>query len=134
MRSELVYQLALTLVPNVGAVQAKILLQHCEAEEIFHAKRSYLEKIEGIGPIRAASIAAFHDFSKAEDEIRFIEKFGIKTLFLTDKDYPKRLLNCCDSPTLLYYKGTADLNASKIIAIIGTRSHTEYGKQVTETL
>ncbi|MES1221692.1 MAG: DNA-processing protein DprA, partial [Bacteroidota bacterium] len=47
---------------------------------------------------------------------------------------PKRLLNCYDSPTLLYYKGTADLNASKIVAIIGTRSHTDYGKQVTEKL
>jgi len=134
MSSELVYQLALTLVPNIGAVQAKLLLQHCEAEEIFHAKKSYLEKIEGIGPIRAASIAAFNDFSKAEEEIKFIGQYKIKPLFLTDKDYPQRLLNCYDSPTLLYYKGPADLNASKIIAIIGTRSHTDYAKQVTEKL
>ncbi len=134
MNSELLYQLALTLVPNIGPVQAKILLQHCEAEEIFHAKKTFLEKIEGIGPIRAASITSFRDFSEAEEEIKFIEKYKIKTLFLTDKDYPQRLLNCYDSPTLLYYKGTADLNASKIIAIIGTRSHTDYAKQVTEKL
>lgn len=134
MNSELLYQLALTLVPNIGPVQAKILLQHCEAEEIFHAKKTFLEKIEGIGPIRAASITSFRDFSEAEEEIKFIEKYKIKTLFLTDKDYPQRLLNCYDSPSLLYYKGTADLNASKIIAIIGTRSHTDYAKQVTEKL
>jgi DNA processing protein len=134
MNSELLYQLSLTLIPNIGPVQAKILLQHCNAEEIFHAKKSYLENIEGIGPIRAASIAAFKDFSKAEEEIKFIEKYKIKTLFLTDKDYPKRLLNCYDSPTLLYYKGEADLNASKIIAIIGTRSQTDYAKQVTDKL
>ena len=43
-------------------------------------------------------------------------------------------MNCYDSPTLLFYKGDADLNASKIIAIIGTRNHTEYGKQQTEKL
>jgi DNA processing protein len=85
-------------------------------------------------PIRAASIAAFKDFSTAEEEIKFIEKYKIKTLFLTDKDYPQRLLNCYDSPTLLYYKGEADLNASKIVAVIGTRSHTDYAKQVTEKL
>ena len=131
---DLLYQLSLTLIPNIGPVQAKILLQHCNAEEIFHAKKSYLENIEGIGPVRAASIAAYKDFSKAEEEIKFIEKYKIKTLFLTDKDYPQRLLNCYDSPTLLYYKGEADLNASKIIAIIGTRSHTDYAKQVTEKL
>ena len=134
MTNDLLYQVALTLVPNIGPVQAKILLQHCEAEEVFHAKRSYLEKIEGIGPVRADSIVAFHDFDKAEEEIKFIEKYKIKPLFLTDKDYPKRLLNCYDSPTLLYYKGEADLNASKIIAIIGTRSHTDYAKQVTEKI
>ena len=131
---DLSYQLSLTLIPNIGPVQAKILLQHCNAGEIFHAKKSYLEKIEGIGPIRAASIAAFKDFSKAEEEIKFIEKYKIKPLFITDKDYPKRLLNCYDSPTLLYYKGGADLNVSKIVAIIGTRSHTDYAKQVTEKL
>lgn len=131
---DLLYQLSLTLIPNIGPVQAKILLQHCNAEEIFHAKKSYLENIEGIGPIRATSIVSFKDFSKAEEEIKFIEKYKIKTLFLTDKDYPQRLLNCYDSPTLLYYKGEADLNASKIVAIIGTRSHTDYAKQVTEKL
>lgn len=134
MESELLYQLALTFIPNIGPVQAKTLLQHCNAEEIFHAKKSYLEKIEGIGPIRASSITAFKNFSEVEDEIKFIEKYKIKPLFLTDAAYPKRLLNCYDSPTLLYYRGEADLNAQKIIAIIGTRKHTDYAKQVTEKL
>ena len=134
MESELLYQLALTVVPNIGPVQAKTLLQHCNAEEIFHAKKSYLEKIEGIGPIRASSIVSFKDFSKVEDEIKFIEKYKIKPLFLTDTAYPKRLLNCYDSPTLLYYRGEADLNAAKIVAIIGTRKNTDYAKQVAEKL
>jgi DNA processing protein len=134
INQELLYQLALTLIPHIGAVQAKILLQHCNAEEIFHAKRSFLEKIEGIGTVRAAAIKNFKDFSVAEEEIKFIEKYKIRPLFLTDPVYPKRLLNCYDSPTLLYYKGTADLNASKIIAVIGTRNNTDYARQVTEKL
>ena len=134
MDKDLLYQIALTLIPNIGPVQAKILLQHCNAEEIFHAKRTFLEKIEGIGPVRAASITAFKDFTIAEEEIKFIEKYKIKPLFLTDQGYPKRLLNCYDSPTLLYYRGAADLNAAKIISIIGTRSYTDYGKQITEKL
>lgn len=134
MQDSLLYQVALTLVPQVGPVQAKILLQHCEPEEIFHAKRSWLEKLEGIGPVRAASIAGFAGFGEAEAEIRFIEKFRIRPLFLTDPAYPRRLLNCYDSPTLLYYRGEADLNAGKIVAMIGTRNHTDYGRQVTEKM
>jgi DNA processing protein len=135
MNSELLYQLALTEIPHIGCVHAKILAQHFgNAEGIFKAPQAILEKIEGIGTIRARSIKQFNHFEKAEKEIRFIEKYKIKPLFITDKNYPRRLLNCYDSPTLLFYKGHADLNASKIIAVIGTRSHTEYGKQVTEKI
>ncbi len=135
MHSELLYQLALALVPNIGDVQAKILINHFgDAQAIFNAKRSDLEKIDGIGAIRAKSIKDFNDFTTAEKEIIFIEKFKIQTLFLRDKNYPQRLLNCYDSPTILFYKGLADLNASKIIGVVGTRSNTDYGKLVTEKL
>lgn len=135
MHNELLYQLALTQVPNIGCVHAKILVQQFgSAENIFKAKQQHLEKTEGIGIIRARSIKAFCDFSKAEDEIKFIDKYKIKPLFLTDKNYPQRLLNCYDSPTLLFYKGDADLNTAKIVAIIGTRTHTDYAKQQTEKL
>ena len=135
MDNELLYQLALTQIPHIGDVQAKILLQHFgSASDVFKAKQSELEKLEGIGVVRAQSIKNFNDFSVAQKEIEFIEKYKIRTLFLTDTDYPQRLLNCYDSPTLLFYKGTANLNASKVLAIVGTRSDTEYGKQFTEKL
>jgi DNA processing protein len=135
MSSELFYQLALTLVPNIGDVHAKLLLQQFgTASTIFKAPHRELERLEGIGTVRANSIRTFNDFHLVEAELRFIEKYKIKTLFLTDPEYPQRLLNCYDSPTLLFYKGTADLNASKVVAIVGTRSNTDYGKQFTEDL
>ena len=135
MTTELFYQLGLTLVPNIGDVHAKILVQHFgDASSIFKAKQSALDKIDGIGEVRARSIKQFNDFHLAEEELKFIEKYKIKTLFLTDTDYPQRLLNCYDSPTLLFYKGTADLNISKIVGIVGTRNYTDYGKQFTEKL
>jgi len=134
MTNELLYQLALTLVPNIGDVQAKLLLQHFgDASSVFNAKQSALDKIEGIGTVRAKSIKKFCDFHLAEEEIKFIDKYKIKTLFITGADYPRRLLNCYDAPTLLFYKGTADLNASKIVGIVGTRNYTDYGKQFTES-
>src|SRR5215475_4908715 len=135
MTDDLLYQLALTEVPNVGLVQAKILAQYFgEAQKIFNAGQSTLEKIDGIGEVRARSIKRFRDFSQAEKEIKFIEKFSIRPLFITDKQYPQRLLHCYDSPTILFYKGKADLNASKVVAIVGTRSHTEYSKKITDDL
>lgn len=135
MSNDLLYQIALSLTTNIGPVQAKILVEHFgNAQSIFNAKASQLKDIEGIGEVRAKSIKKFQRLAEAEEEVKFIEKYNIKPLFITDEKYPKRLLNCYDSPELLYYKGSADLNASRIIAIVGTRNHTEYGKQVTEKL
>ncbi|MGN6351943.1 MAG: DNA-processing protein DprA [Parafilimonas sp.] len=135
MNIDLLYQIALTLVPNVGCVQAKTLIEtYGNAESIFKAKKKELSALENIGLISAANIKSFDDFSIAEEEIKFIEKYKIQPLFITDKNYPQRLLNCYDSPTLLYYRGNTNLNAPRIISIIGTRNNTDYGKQVTEKL
>ncbi len=135
MHKDLLYQIALTLVPNIGDVQGKALVNHFgDAASIFRVKRKDLEQIEGMGTVRARAIKSMTDFALAEKEIAFIEKFKIKPIFLTDTSYPKRLLNCYDSPLLLYYKGTADLNTTKIISIVGTRNFTAYGKQVCEKL
>lgn len=131
----MVYQISLTRLKGIGPVQARILLEHFgSATAIFSSRLSQLEKIEGIGSYRAASISAFCDFEAVAEEVLFLEKFGIRALFLTDPDYPRRLLNCTDPPTLLYYRGSADLNPSRVLAVVGTRNNSPYGKQVTEAL
>lgn len=135
MTDELVSQISLCFVPHIGCVQAKILIAHLgSASAIFKSKKSLLEKIDGIGEVRAKSIAGFKDFSRAEVEIEFIKKYKITPLFISDKNYPQRLLNCYDPPTMLFFKGNADLNTSRIIAIIGTRNNTDYGKQIAEKI
>lgn len=132
MSSSLVHKIALTLIPQIGPVQAKILLQHFEPQKIFSARKKLLEKLEGIGSIRAAAIHHFKDFETAEKEAAFIENKKISPLFYGDDNYPKRLMHCFDPPTLLYLKGGIDLNAERVIGIIGTRSHSDYGKHMTE--
>jgi DNA processing protein len=135
MTNDLLYQLALTQIPQIGCVHAKQLIQQFHsAEAIFRASISQLEKIEGIGTVRARQIKGFTDFDSLEKEIAFIEKYHIQPLFITHPEYPQRLLHCYDSPTLLFYRGRANLNASHIVAIIGTRINSAYGKQLTENL
>ena len=133
MTNDLLYQVALTLVPNIGDVHAKALINiFGDAQSIFKAKKKDLEIIEGIGTVRAKSIKEFTDFSSSETEIKFIEKFKIAPLFITDDNYPRRLLNCYDSPALLYYRGNADLNTARVISVVGTRNNSDYGKLVCE--
>jgi DNA processing protein len=135
LNNDLLYQIALTLVPNIGAVHAKTLVQQFgSARAVFNARKRELEAMDGIGEVRAKSIKAFSDFTSSEAEIAFIEKYKITPLFITDSNYPQRLLNCYDSPVLLFYRGNADLNASRILAVVGTRNHSDYGKNLTEKI
>jgi DNA processing protein len=134
MNTELEYQIALTFVPNIGTVIAKKLIEHFgSAAPVFTADTKAFYEI-GINKRIVESIKTFRDFSKVEKEISFIERNHIQPIFITQKNYPQRLLNCFDPPVLLYYKGSADLNETKIISIVGTRANTPYGKKTTEEI
>ncbi|MBW4890731.1 DNA-processing protein DprA [Mucilaginibacter sp. HMF5004] len=130
------HQLALTFTRHVGDHLAKVLVSYCgSAEAVFEASPKKLLQIPGIGTkvIEALKLPG-EAFERAEEELKFIEKNGIKVLFYTDAAYPRRLKACTDAPALLYYKGTADLNQPRVISIVGTRNATEYGKQLCRDL
>lgn len=128
-------EIALTMVKGIGAINIKSLISYCgSAEEVFRAKKSVLEKIPGIGPKTASNIVSGVTFERAEKELVFVEKYKIESLFYTDKKYPQRLKNCIDSPALVYFKGKADLNNQKIIAVVGTRNATAYGRAFCDKL
>jgi DNA processing protein len=133
----ILHQIALTYTKNIGDILAKVLVSYCgSAEAVFEASPKKLMQIPGINIKRIENLNLnFSDALKlAEKELRFVEQNNLKVLFYTDAAYPKRLKNCSDSPVLLYYKGNADLNKSRIVSIVGTRNATEYGKQLTRDL
>ncbi len=135
MDENLKYKIAISLIPNIGDVRAKRLVSYCgSAEAVFSEKKAALEKIPGIGAANAKAVLTQKVFDRVDEEIKFIEKNKIMPLFYLDKEYPKRLTHCEDSPVLLYFKGKANLNSEKVISIIGTREATDYGKQMCEKL
>ena len=136
VKNPLLHQIGLTLINGIGDINAKGLLAYFgSAEEVFKQKKSILLKVPGIGETLAKSIVSSNGILKrAEQEIKFIEKYNIQPLFFGNPDYPRRLKHCSDSPIMLYYKGNADLNADKIVAIVGTRRPSEYGKEKTKEI
>src|SRR6218665_2961531 len=136
MQEELLYQVGLTLINGIGDVNAKSLLAYCgSASEVFRQKKAHLQKIPGIGSVLARSVGNSKPvLARAEEELEFIRKYKIRPLFFTDEDYPRRLRSCDDGPVMLYYKGSADLNAEKVIGVVGTRRPSDYGRQKTQEL
>jgi DNA processing protein len=133
--NDLLYKVALTKIPLVGAVTAKNLVSYCGGpREVFEAKKSTLQKIPGVGERTAASILDKSSLTAAEAEINFIEDNGIQPLFYLDKNYPQRLRPFNDAPVMLYYKGTANLNHQRTVAIVGTRTPSPHGLSICEEL
>ncbi len=131
---ELIYQIGLTSMEGVGDVLAKNLLAYCgSAKAVFETKKTLLLKIPGIGEYAANIVANSKSvLLEAEREVEFILENKIEPLFFTDENYPQRLKFCSDSPILLYYKGNTNLNSEKIVAVVGTRQPSNYGKDLTE--
>lgn len=71
---------------------------------------------------------------KAAAEARFIEAKRLKVLTPLDPQYPRRLLAAPAVPRMLTVFGNADLNAERMLSIVGTRHATPYGLHFTETL
>lgn len=132
---ELVYKIALTLIPGVGSVNGKSLVAYCGGvKAVFMEKKRTLLKIPGIGEQTVNALINHSVFGRAEEELAFIERNNIQPIFYLDKEYPVRLKQCYDSPLMLYYKGNADLNAPKIVALVGTRKATEYGRDMCKKI
>ncbi|MBO4851952.1 MAG: DNA-processing protein DprA [Prevotella sp.] len=68
--------------------------------------------------------------SRAEEELDYDLSHGVKPLDMSSSEYPHRLLECDDAPLVIYYKGNANLNASRVINIVGTRRCTPYGQDL----
>ncbi|MDE6558769.1 MAG: DNA-processing protein DprA [Muribaculaceae bacterium] len=57
----------------------------------------------------------------------FMERHHIRALFVEDEDYPHRMAATEDPPLMLYMLGECDLNAKKVLGVVGTRKITPYG-------
>ncbi len=135
MQEDLLYKIAITKIPLVGSVTAKNLISYCGGvRAVFESRKRELLKVPGIGEVTTQSILSQDVLVEAEKELEFIQRYHIQTFFYLDKDYPLRLKHYSDAPVILYYKGTADLNAERIIGIVGTRKPTAHGILICEEL
>lgn len=63
---------------------------------------------------------------RAEEQLLWAGEAGVSVIDTSQARYPRRLLQCPDAPLALFYKGRADLNARRIVSVVGTRRATCY--------
>ena len=129
---EIIYAIALTQLKGLSLLNARTLLDIMgSASEVFAHRKDILSIIPDASPRMIETLTHVDEALRvAEAEMDFIEKRHLKVFTLNDTDYPQRLKECEDAPLVLYYFGTANLNSSHIINMVGTRKCTEYGREL----
>lgn len=69
-----------------------------------------------------------------EGEFRLAEKFGVRIVTPADADYPASLRQAPGSPLALYVKGNVQALAKPMVALVGTRRATPYGRDVASRM
>ncbi len=127
------YWLGFSAAYGIGPARfSRLLKQFGSAKDAWNAS---LTDLSVIGEKTALQFDKFrNDFSIPEYEKKLKEqKVGYLTLL--DSEYPKDLKKIKNPPFVLYGKGQyRNLPTEKVIAIVGTRKITEYGRMVTELL
>lgn len=127
--------MALSMIPKVGPVSARALVSYCGGvDAVFRASKRELLRVPGIGPELANAVLDPACLTAAERQLAWAEKEGVQCIFYLDKNYPQRLRHFEDAPVMLFQNGPANLNHPRIVSIVGTRTPTERGRELTRKL
>ena len=128
---EQIYSIALTMVPGIGHIGAKHLIDGMgNAVDVFRLRKEIPERIPEVRQRVIEALDCPQAVLRAEQEYEFIRKNRISCLSFHDEAYPSRLRECEDAPVVLFFKGNADLNSFHILNMVGTRNATDYGTQI----
>lgn len=124
--SSLAAWLRLTLAPGIGGETQRALLSALGLpENIFSAGAAALART--IPRASAERLLGHESTGEVESALAWAREPGNRILTLADPDYPQRLLDTADPPTLLYVKGRVELLNAPALAVVGSRNATPQG-------
>jgi DNA processing protein len=135
MRDDLPYLEALSRIPGLGPQKMRLLEARFNSFQTVW-KTTTTELISaGLRDELATKIEIFRSSYNLQFEWETLAKNNIRTVTLDDPNYPALLKEIPSAPYLLYVKGTlTNFNDQPMIAIVGSRKFTSYGRQVAESI
>lgn len=131
----LIERIAVSMTKGITAeIVRKMEEEEIPLTDFFTMPAIDLSNALGLSKSHTIHKAARNDaYSKAWKELEFIKQHNIRTLFLSDDEYPERLRECYNAPVMLYQLGDCDLNSEHILSVVGTRKATPYGADFCHT-
>lgn len=124
------YLHALNTIPGIGSKTLKKLLKHFRSSEnIWKASSTDMLNC-GISEKIAQKVTEAQKDLNPDKLWEDLTKENIQVISILDKKYPKNLKEIPSPPFLLYVKGNLEMLNTPMLAIVGSRKFTQYGKQV----
>ena len=105
-----------------------------DAAAVLKASVAELCRTAGIDVKTATNIKSAADAEFAREQLRLANKLGVSFVTYWDPRYPKRLKQISDPPVLLYVRGTLPTEDEAMVAVVGTRVPSAYGRLVAANL
>ncbi len=132
---DLVFAVALTLADGIGPkLQSTLLAEFGSARQVLAQPLESLLRVRGIGTKTANSLVDPTLLDQARQILQQCRDLSIDVLPQTHTEYPRRLPEICDAPSILYRKGVLLPQDELAIAIVGSRRCTAYGRRHAERL
>ncbi len=133
--TELEARIALNMVPNLGPVRLRKLLDVFDSpEKVLLEGGAALRQVQGIGGELADAIAHWESHVDLPAELGRIRDFGAHVIAQTDPEYPRQLRQIHNPPILLYVWGTLTEADHRAISIVGSRKTSHYGTESAKKL
>lgn len=127
--------LALTRIKGLGGVSfKKLVARFVDAAAVFDASPDQLAEVEGLYRDVIDGIVNFSAWAEVGREIQRAWEGGITIIPFADGRYPARLRMIADPPPFLYVKGEIVADDDKAVAIVGSRSASDYGRRMARDL
>lgn len=130
---DMLYWIWLSLALTPGSDSYALLRgSFSSPKEIYDAEPEAIEKALGTKHQADVERLARKDLRRAYAIRDFMGAKNVKALVYDDPRYPQRLREIANPPVMLYYAGKLpDLEKSFCVSCVGSRAHTEYGKNTT---
>jgi DNA processing protein len=126
--------LGMALTPGLGPTKiARAMEMAGDAARVFEMSLTELESLR-IPAKSAQFIADGRARAAAEKEAKLVRDEGATFLTPMDAEYPARLLEIYDPPSVLWVRGDVGLLSRAGIAVVGTRAPSAYGAGMAELL
>jgi DNA processing protein len=126
------YYNAINLLPEFGPIRfTKLRNGFANMEQAWKADTQELLAC-GLEERVVARFIAHRTGIDPDAEIARLAGEGIQVVLDSDPTYPSRLREIFHAPPILYVRGELPDPDAVIVAVVGTRKMTSYGKQVTE--